>query len=253
MTTETRACERLIQPINTENPQIVVNKLLKIKEVFAEGLGFYKLLGIFVFGCIFGTYWEQLLELIVNRRWITQQGVIYGPFNPVYGIGAAGLIWLLCGKRRKWYLSFIYGAFALGAFEYQMHEMEFAVTGNVSWNYTYALFSVPSIATRGATSGTSIPHMIFWGGLGLFLTYIVYPALSKVIEAVPARLGKPLFNALVVFLILDIALTGAVLVRYGERAKGIEPQNVVEEWIDQNYPDEVVYTVFPDKFQTENR
>lgn len=221
--------------------------LLKPKEIFAEGLCFYKVFLIFVFGCLFGTYWEQVLKLISDGVWITQQGVLYGPFNPVYGFGAAGLIVLLVRKKRKWYWSFLLGAVVCGFFEYLLHELEYIFTGNVSWNYTYLKLRIPSIATRGATAGTSVLHMAVWGALGLFLERIIYPFMSKIIEKIPPLQGKMFCNALAVFLAIDMALTGAVLVRQGERLKGNEPVTVVGEWIDEYYPDEYIYEIFPDK------
>jgi uncharacterized membrane protein len=227
--------------------KVDINNLLKPKTEFAKGLSFYKVLCIFVFGCLFGTYYEQILELIVNRRWITQQGVIYGPFNPVYGFGAAGLIVLLVSKKRKWYFSFILGAVVAGFFEYLLHELEYIFTHNVSWDYTYTVLYIPSIATKGQTAGTSFPHMLVWGLLGIFLERLVYPILSKIIEKIPSLQGKMLFNALAVFLAFDMVLTGAVFLRHGERLKGNEPATMVGEWLDKNYPDEYIYEIFPDK------
>jgi uncharacterized membrane protein len=234
--------------------KVSVKNLLKPKEVFAEGLSFYKVFLIFVFGCIFGTYYEQILKLIADGVWVTQQGVIYGPFNPVYGFGAAGLIVLLVRKTRKWYWSFLLAAIVAGFFEYLLHELEYIFTGNVSWDYTYLKLYIPSIATKGATAGTSVLHMAIWGALGLFLEYIVYPIFSKLIEKIPPLQGKMVCNALVVFLTINILLTGAVFLRYGERQKGKEPITFIGAWLDRNYPDEYVYEIFPDKKleETEN-
>lgn len=231
--------------------KVNAKRLLKPKIEFAKGLSFYKVFCIFIFGCLFGTYYEQILELIVNQRWITQQGVIYGPFNPVYGFGAAGLIVLLVRKKRKCYISFILGAVVAGFFEYLLHELEYLFTGNVSWDYTYTVLYIPSIATKGLTSGTSVPHMIVWGLLGIFLERLVYPILSKLIEKIPALQGKVVLNAFVVFLAFDMVLTGAVFLRHGERIKGNEPVTMVGEWIDENYPDSYVYEIFPDKKPSE--
>lgn len=232
--------------------KVSVKNLFKPKEIFAQGLSFYKVFLIFVFGCIFGTYYEQVLKLIADGVWVTQQGVLYGPFNPVYGFGAAGLIVLVASKKRKWYWSFLLAAVVAGFFEYLLHELEYIFTGNVSWDYTYLKLYIPSIATKGATAGTSVLHMVIWGGLGLLLEYIIYPIMSKLIEKIPPLQGKMLCNALVVFLTINIALTGLVLVRQGERNKGNEPITPVGAWVDKYYPDEYLYEIFPDKAPKED-
>ncbi|HEY8390998.1 MAG TPA: putative ABC transporter permease, partial [Clostridia bacterium] len=163
------------------------------------------------------------------------------------------LIVLLVRKKRKWYVSFLLGGVVAAFFEYLLHELEYIFTGNVSWDYTYVFLYIPSIATRGKTAGTSIPHMFIWGALGLFLERIVYPLVSKVIEKIPPLQGKMVFNALAVFLAFDMALTGAVFLRQGERLKGNEPVTMVGEWIDKNYPDEYIYEIFPDKKPEEEK
>ena len=56
------------------------------REVFARGICYSKLFWLFIIGCVIGTYYEQILTLVRLNSWESRQGVIYGPFNPVYGI-----------------------------------------------------------------------------------------------------------------------------------------------------------------------
>lgn len=217
------------------------------KEIFARGLSFFKLFCIFVFGCVFGTVWEEVLVFVTEHRWITQQGMVYGPFNPIYGFAAAGLSWLLKRKERKWYVNFLIGAVTAGLFEYLMHELEFRYTGNVSWNYADLPLAIPSIITRGATAGTSVFHIIFWGFLSLLMAEIIYPFLSKLIEKIPPKPGKIICGFFLVFLIFDFVLTGIVMVRYGMRQEEKEPLTFIGHFIDKHYDDEYVYGKFPDK------
>ena len=54
------------------------------KKKFAEGMCFYKLFWIFLFGCVFGAYYEQILNMVIHYNyhheivWQLRRGVIYG-------------------------------------------------------------------------------------------------------------------------------------------------------------------------------
>ena len=55
----------------------------------------YSLKMIFIFfliGSLIGTYYEEILHLISHHEFELRQGVLWGPFNPIYGIGFANFI-----------------------------------------------------------------------------------------------------------------------------------------------------------------
>ena len=68
----------------------------KKDEKFAEGFCFYKLLLVYLIGCMIGTYYEEILTFFRSGQWLSRQGIIYGPFNPVYGAGFFAFSFLLC-------------------------------------------------------------------------------------------------------------------------------------------------------------
>ena len=69
---------------------------------------------------------------------------------------------------------------------------------------------------------------------------VIYPKFSAVIEGIPAVIGKAVTFVMVALLILDMILTGAVMLRASRRRDDPAPHNFLEEYIDQNYPDAVV-------------
>ena len=58
------------------------------KDSFAHGLNFYKLFFVFIIGCIIGYCVEMLWCYLRLGYFESRQGLIYGPFSPVYGMGA---------------------------------------------------------------------------------------------------------------------------------------------------------------------
>lgn len=51
-----------------------------IKEIF-------KVFILFMIGSILGYIVEMIVGLVQNGHFVSRQGLIYGPFTPVYGIG----------------------------------------------------------------------------------------------------------------------------------------------------------------------
>lgn len=62
---------------------------------FASGLNFYKLVWVFAISCIIGFVLETLFCLVTKGYIESRQGMLYGPFNQVYGFGAVLMVLLL--------------------------------------------------------------------------------------------------------------------------------------------------------------
>ena len=47
----------------------------------------FKIFIIFMIGSIIGYIVEMIVALVQNGHFVSRQGLLYGPFTPVYGIG----------------------------------------------------------------------------------------------------------------------------------------------------------------------
>ena len=68
------------------------------QKVFAKGYCFAKIFIFFVLGCLIGTYYEEILWFVKYGEITNRQGLIYGPFSPIYGVGILVFV-LLLGKK----------------------------------------------------------------------------------------------------------------------------------------------------------
>lgn len=199
------------------------------KEVFAKGMCFSKIFWIFIFGCIFGCVMEMTLHFIQhNGELVSRKGLIYGPFNPVYGIGAV-LFTVCLYKRKNIFAIFLLSAILGGTFEFLCSYLQEKIFGTISWDYSNEPLNI-----GGRTSAI---YMFYWGCLGVVFNKIVYPFLSKLIEKVPIKIGNIATRVMVIFMIIDCIISFAASLRQEERKEGIKPQNEVEEIIDERYPD----------------
>jgi uncharacterized membrane protein len=246
--------ERIINSIEnneTENSMTINDSMILLNEKtknnespkFAQGMCYFKLFWMFLIGCIVGTYYEQIVTLIRNGVWESRQGVIYGPFNPVYGFGMA-LIVLTMYKIKEWWKIFTLGAILGGGVEYLLSYLQEYFIDSRSWDYSNHLLKL--------NGRTTIPFMIFWGILATFIIKLVYPILSSWIECMPVGFSKVISILLSIFLGIDMLITGTVLLRQGQRLQGNEASTVVGEIIDQVYSDEYLAKIFPNMSKNYN-
>ena len=213
--------------------------VVKEKKVFAKGHGFIKIFTFFVLGCLIGVLFEEILSIFLTGSIKVRRGLIYGPFNPVYGLGVAVMIGFL-GKnatKRKWYLTFLYAALIGGVCEYFMSLFQEIFFHTSSWDYSGYPFSIGG--------RTTLLFMILWGFGGLLLARFVYPWVSRWIEKIPYYLGMTLFYLFLVFFVIDAFLSVAAVLRQMDRQKGLPPRTTLGEFCDRHYPDEFLNRIYP--------
>lgn len=212
---------------------------------FAHGLNIYKLFWIFFIGCFLGVVIETLWCLLRYRKLESRKGLVWGPFNLVYGFGAlvmtVGLLWL---RDSRDLFIFAVGTILGGVFEYICSVVQEKVTGTISWDYRNFPLNL--------NGRINLLYCFFWGILALLWVRDTYPHLSGLIEKIPNEVGIPLTWIGVVFFIINSIHSALVVYRMNERKSGIYQTSRFWEFIDRHYPDEKVRKIYPNmKFNYE--
>lgn len=173
-------------------------------------LTFYTLFWIFFIGCILGVVLETIYCYIILHRIESRSGVIYGPFNPVYGFGAVALTLLLYQLQHKKPITIFAYSMLIGAiFEYLCSLFQEKAFGTVSWEYSDTFLN---FAGR-----TNLFYAIAWGFLGLFWMKIGFPILGSFLEKIPKRIAIPITTILLVFMIFNLTISSMAAIREQER------------------------------------
>jgi len=215
-----------------------VIKRIDYEKSFASGLNFYKLFWVFFIGCIMGVVVETIWCLVTGFHIESRTGLIYGPFNLVYGFGALfmtiGLYWLR-NKSDRWII--IGGTIIGGAFEYACSWVQEMIFGTVSWDYSQYPFNL--------NGRICLLYSLFWGILSLVWLKHLFPLLTKYIEKIPNSFGKSLTFTLLIFMIFNVFMSSIVVERLVDRRNSIPASNSLEEYIDKKYTDERVKKIYP--------
>ena len=234
---------RILPPAPT-NAQIDYRE--KQEAHFAQGMTFYKLFWVFFIGCFAGVMLETIYCLIQRGHYESRVGLIYGPFNLVYGIGALCLSGALYQFRNRGRVFSFVGGFVVGSVvEYACSWFQEVYFGSTSWDYSNMPYNL--------NGRICLLYSIFWGILGIFWIKDIYPRMAKWILKIPNKVGKPLTWVLLVFMVFNSVMTLFTSLRWTARREGIEPRNAFEAYLDEHYPDERMQKIFANAEFTEDR
>ena len=234
---------RILPPAPT-NAQIDYRE--KQEAHFAQGMTFYKLFWVFFIGCFAGVVLETIYCLIQRGHYESRVGLIYGPFNLVYGIGALCLSGALYQFRNRGRVFSFVGGFVVGSVvEYACSWFQEVCFGSTSWDYSNMPYKL--------NGRICLLYSIFWGILGIFWIKDIYPRMAKWILKIPNKVGKPLTWVLLVFMVFNSVMTLFTSLRWTARREGVEPRNAFEAYLDEHYPDERMQKIFANAEFTEDR
>ena len=215
--------------------------------VFAQGVGFYKVFWMFFLCALLGDWIETVYVWLTAGILMSRSSLLYGTFSVVWGLGGVLFTIVLHPLRERSDRFIFLGGFLIGgAYEYLCSVFTEIVFGTVFWDYSDMPFNIQG--------RTNLLFMFFWGVLALVWVKAVYPPLSRGIERIPPVVGTVLTWCLVVFMVLDIGLTGLAMGRYTARTQGTAEQTAVGKFLDNQYPDELIEWVWPNlEFVEETR
>lgn len=194
-----------------------------------------KLFCVFVIGSIIGYLLEMIVGLVQNGHFVSKQGLIYGPFSQVYGIGLV-IYYLVVPNNKKIIEIFLISMFLGGIVEYIFSYLQETFFGTISWDYSNLLFNI--------NGRTSLLHCIYWGIGGILFLKYIRPKIEKIDLLYPKMWFKVLIIFLAIFLLFDIIISSLACKRQEERKEGIEPKNNIEIFLDKTYTDEVLNEIY---------
>ena len=183
-------------------------KTLKI-----AGISIWRILTYFIIYSIAGYIIETLFGLFTKGMLESRKGFLYGPFCPIYGVGAVAMILgLQCFKKNNYTLFF--GGFLVGSIVEYLISYHGEVIFKVNWwDYSNNFLNI-----NGRICFT---FSLFWGLLALYLIRHFNPIIDKLIDKIKAKVSINYLKALVIvgiiFLAIDGILTAFALKLFFER------------------------------------
>ena len=202
-------------------------------------LNFYKLVWIFTIGAVIGWGVELFVYWFKYDNFMYFQGLVYGPFQLIYGIGALilALIFIFC-RKMNFFLIFLIGFVVFTIFEYIGSWIQEFLFGSFTWNYTNFF----RITLNGRVN---LLYCVLFGLLTVIWVKFVHEKLLILLDKFRGRIFKVITIIFAVFLTVNIILTCMATARLVDRHNEIAPRNSFERFIDKHYDDEFMKKWLP--------
>lgn len=202
-------------------------------------LNFFNLFWVFVVCSVLGLIIEVIYHMAVVDPGVYQDraGMLFGPFSPIYGVGAV----LMTVALNRFYRSnpiiiFVVAAVIGGVFEFLVSWFMQTAFGAVAWDYTgMTLFGVPDPIAMLAQGRTSTPFMIMWGFLGLVWVKFCLPHMLKLINIIPWKIRYSFTTLCAVLMLVNAVMTLQALDCWFERVSGMPQTAPVEQFYAQYF------------------
>ena len=180
---------------------------------------------------------EMFWSLATRGHVEVRAGMVYGPFNAVYGVGAVVLSVCLYRFRNRGAIWSFLGGFAVGSVvEYGCSWVQEALFGSRSWDYSNMPLNL--------NGRICVTYSLFWGLLGVLWIKDLYPRLAKWILKIPNKVGKPVTWVLTAFLLFNGVVSCIAVSRWPARLAGEPPANPFWAFVDERFPNERMESIF---------
>lgn len=206
---------------------------------------FMILFWLFILGSIIGYIFEMIVVLFQKGYFESRQGLIYGPFTPVYGIGMVVYYLVLKSMDTRNKIEVFLVTMLLGGMtEYICSFVQEKAFGTISWDYSYLRFNL--------NGRTSLLHCTYWGIAGVLYMTLISPRIVNFRNMLNINQTslKVVTSLVLVFMVFNITISCIAAERQTERRKNIQPTNRIDLFLDEYYPDEYMDRVFANKKET---
>lgn len=205
---------------------------------------FHYLLWYFIIFSVAGVLIETLYCYITTGIIESRKGLIIGPFCPVYGVGAALMIWVLDKYKDSDLKLFIAGGILGAIIEYILSYILEAIYGARFWDYKDYQFNL--------NGRTALTYTIYWGILAVILMKYIKNNIDKIIEKIPLNKRNLINILLIIFFIFDVIITIWGVTVYQKRVENeyygihIEKREGIRNTIEEKcFSNDIIKTIFP--------
>lgn len=204
---------------------------------------FMKLFWIFILGSFFGYVVETIYAFIKSGgHFVIRQGLLYGPFIQVYGLGAMAYYILLL-KTQEPKKVFILSFFIGGLLEFICSYLQEIIFGSVSWDYSGTFLNI--------NGRTNLQYCIYWGIIGIVFLKFFWRFTPNLDNIINSKKWRIITYILMAFMLFDITISCVACARQNERKHDIPPKNSFDVFLDNKYPDEFMDKMYNNRILIE--
>lgn len=158
------------------------------------GVTVYRILTYFIIYSVIGFVLETTLALLAFGKIESRQGFMYGPFCPIYGVGAAIMLVTL-KKFDKNDITLFFGGVLVGS----IVEYSISLFGDIVLNVRWWDYSDRFLNINGRIC---LLYSICWGLIGVYLVKNLNVLVDRFIEWIKNKINVNILKVLVIIVII---------------------------------------------------
>lgn len=204
-------------------------------------LDFFNLFWTFMVGSFVGLIVEIIFHMLVVEPGVYQDraGLLWGPFSPIYGIGAVLMtIALNRFKDRNIVFIFVVCTIIGGGFEYFVSWFMEIAFGATAWDYSDQFL--------GDIFGgrTCLLFASMFGLLGTVWIKLLLPIFLRIFNLIPWKWRYGVTLVCAAFMLVNCVMTLQALDNWGARKAGHVPATGIEQFYAEHFNDEYMANRF---------
>lgn len=204
-------------------------------------LDFFNVFWTFVVCCILGDVVELIFHMVVVDPGVYQDraGLLFGPFSPIYGVGAVLMtVALNRFKDKNVLLIFVICTIIGGTFEYLVSWFMEIGFGAVAWDYHNQWLG-------WLFDGRTCPlYASMFGLLGVVWIKAMLPWLLKLINRIPWNMRAIVTFICGILMAVNCVMTLQALDNWYSRVSGKEPVTPIEQFYADAFPNDFMENRF---------
>ena len=200
-----------------------------------------KIFWVFIIGSIIGYIVEMIVGFVQNGYFVSRQGLIFGPFAQVYGLGILAYYFIV-PKIKGGYIKIFFVTMILGGIvEYLCSYFQELLFGTISWDYSHLWFNI--------NGRTSLLHCTYWGIGGILFMKFIIPFINKMDKIIKNTYFRTVTALFIIFMLFNISVSSMAAMRQDERNREIAASSNIDMFFDKYYSDEVMNTIYENKIE----
>lgn len=202
-------------------------------------LNYWNLFWLFIIGSFLGLAIEVAYHFVMYGGYESRAGLVWGPFSPIYGVGAVVLTLLMNRLSHVPVATVFFVAMLSGsAVEYATSWGLETFFGAVAWDYSGTFLNIHG--------RVNFYFGVMWGCLGVIWMKAVMPGIAKCVEMIDwnATSIKLITIIFTVFMVLNVAITLQAFDRENDRMAGLPPVSAIDHFYDSQFPSEWMQSRF---------
>ena len=156
-----------------------------------------KIIFYFIIYSFLGWCLESVYKTIINKK-PTNSGFLYGPFCPMYGLGAIMMIGASYLSNNI-IVTFIMAFVIFSVWEYVVAVIIEKLFKTKYWDYSNLKFNFQG--------RVCLKNSIYWGILGVLLVFIIQPAIENLTDLIPNDILIYIHTILIIAILVDATIT----------------------------------------------